>query len=70
MYGENDMSDKTILINVDDLRDAIRNEYFGAYFEGGFGGALVESFDVNGKTPDELVEMAKCLGIDLSRYQM
>lgn len=62
------MSDKAILINVDELRDAIRNEYFGAYFEGKFGGALVESFDVNRKTPDELVEMAKCLGIDLSRY--
>lgn len=64
------MDDEMITIDVDELRDDMRNECLGAFFGGGFGGALVESFDVDKATPEELVEMAQRQGIDLRRYQV
>ena len=47
---------ETITIDVERLKDDMREECLGAYFGGGFGGALVESFDVDRSTPKELVE--------------
>ncbi len=37
------MSEKTVTIDIDRLREDLRNEDRGAYFGGGFGGALMES---------------------------
>lgn len=62
--------DEKITIDIDRLRDDIREEFLGAYFGGGYGAALMESFDVDDATLEELVEVAKSLGIDLRRYQV
>jgi len=64
------MYQETITIDVDRLRDDMRDECLGAYFGGGFGGALIESFDIDRATPEKLVEMAQNQGIDLRRYQV
>lgn len=64
------MYQETITIDVDRLRDDMRDECLGAYFGGGFGAALIESFDVDRATPEKLVEMAQNQGIDLRRYQV
>ena len=64
------MYDEYINIDVDRLRDDMRDECLGAYFGGGFGAALIESFDVDRATPEKLVEMAQSQGIDLRRYQV
>lgn len=64
------MYQETITIDVDRLRDDMRDECLGAYFGGGFGAALIESFDVDRATPEKLVEMAQGQGIDLRRYQV
>ena len=64
------MHQETITIDVDRLRDDMRDECLGAYFGGGFGAALIESFDVDRATPEKLVEMAQNQGIDLRRYQV
>ena len=64
------MDDEMITIDVDELRNDLRNECLGAFFGGGFGGALVESFDVDRAEPEQLVEMAQNQGIDLRRYQV
>ena len=64
------MYQETITIDVDRLRDDMRDECLGAYFGGGFGTAFVESFDVDRATPEKLVEMAQGQGIDLRRYQV
>lgn len=66
----NGMDDEMITIDVDELRNDLRNECLGAFFGGGFGGALVESFEVDRASPEELVEMAQRQGIDLRRYQV
>ena len=41
------MYKETITIDIDRLRDDMRDECLGAYFGGGFGAALIESFDVD-----------------------
>lgn len=64
------MYQETITIDVDRLRDDMRDECLGAYFGGGFGAALFESFDVDRASPEKLVEMAQNQGIDLRRYQV
>ena len=64
------MYQETITIDVDRLRDDMRDECLGAYFGGGFGAALIESFDVDSATPEKLVEMAQNQAIDLRKYQV
>ena len=56
-------------IDIDMLRAAVADECRAAYFGGSFGAALMESFDAERATPEELVEMALRLGLDLSRYE-
>lgn len=63
------MSNETITIDVDRLRDDMRNESYGAYFGGGFGGALIEAFDVERASDEKLVEMAIQQGIDIRKYR-
>ena len=63
------MFDKSISIDVNKLREDMKNDSLGAYFGGGFGAALVESFDLDRAPPDELVKMAQDKGVDLRRYR-
>ena len=57
-----------MIIDVEELRKDLLDDSYGAFFGGGFGGALFESFDIEKATPDELVEIARRKGIDLSKY--
>lgn len=59
-----------MIIDVDKLRDDMLNEDLGAFFGGGFGGALVEAVDVERASDEELVEIAQRQGIDLRRYEV
>ena len=59
-----------MIIDVDKLRDDMLQEDLGAFFGGGFGGALVEAVDVERASDEELVEMALKQGIDLRRYEV
>ena len=59
-----------ITIDIDRLRSDMRDECMGAFFGGGFGGALIESFDVDNASPEELVQMAQRQGINLYNYQV
>ena len=56
-------------IDIEKLREDMKQDCYGAYFGGGFGGAMMESFDVEKASPEELIEMAKNKSkIDLSNY--
>ena len=63
MYGNNGS------IDVDRLREDMENESLGAFFEGGFGGALMEASDIHIASDEELIKVAKRQGIDLRRYK-
>lgn len=55
-------------IDIDKLREDLKQESYGAFFGGGFGGALFESFDIDKASPQELVRIAQDKGIDLAKY--
>lgn len=56
-------------IDIEDLRKGLKQECYGAFFAGGFGGALLESFDIERASPEELLEIAEEKGIDLEKYE-
>lgn len=64
------MREETITIDLNRLRKDMRDECLGGYFGGGFGTALIESFDVDKASPEKLIEMAQRRGINLARYQI
>ena len=57
-----------MIVNIEKLRDELKLDCYGAYFGGGFGGALMESFDIENASPQELIEIARDKGIDLNEY--
>ena len=59
-----------MIIDIDKLREDMRNEDLGAFFGGGFGGALIEAIDIERASDEELVDMALKQGIDLRRYEV
>ena len=59
-----------MIIDVDDLRNDMENEDFGAAFGGGYGGALMEGMDIATASDEEIVQMALEKGIDLSEYEV
>lgn len=59
-----------MIIDVDELREDMKQDCFGAFFGGGFGGALMEVSDIESASPEELVRIAQRKGIDLRRYEI
>ena len=57
-------------IDIEKLREDLKEECLGAFYGGGFGGALMESFDIENSSPEELVDMARENGIDLRIYKL
>ncbi len=56
---------KTIVtIDIERLREDLRSDDLGAYF----GGALMDAFDIDNATPEEMVQIAQERGFDLRRY--
>jgi len=60
--------EENVKIDIEKLRDDLREESLGAYFAAGYGGALIESFDINKASPEELIDIAYRYGIDLNEY--
>ena len=59
-----------MIIDADGLREDLKNECYGAFYGGGFGGALMESFDIESASDEELVEIALSKGFDLTDYEV
>lgn len=57
-----------MMIDIDKLREDLMKECYGAYFGGGFGGALMESFNIESASPQKLIEIAERKGLDLRKY--
>lgn len=59
-----------IVINVDKLRRDLSDDSLGAFFGGGFGGALIEAIDIERASDEQIVEIARKRGIDFRKYQV
>ena len=44
------------------------DDCYGAFFGGGFGGALIEASDIEDASAEELIKIAERNGIDLREY--
>lgn len=64
------MFEESFSLDVEKLREDMKSDCLGAYFGGGFGAALIESFDVDKASPEDLVSMAQNKGIDLRKYKV
>ena len=59
-----------MIIDIDSLREDMQEESFAAFFGGGSGGALIESFEIENASDEELIQMALDNGIRLEDYQV
>lgn len=59
-----------MIIDVDKLRRDMKNDSLGAFYGGGFGGALMEAFDIESASPEKLVRTVQSRGIDLREYKI
>ena len=64
------MEENIFSIDIERLRADMRNELLSSFFGGGLGGALIESFDIDKASDEELVEIALKKGISLIDYQV
>lgn len=55
-------------IDIEKLREDLKNDSLGAFFGGGFGGALIEASDIRLASDEELIEIARRKGTDLRSY--
>ena len=60
--------DMFVTIDVEALRRDLLADSRAAFYGGGFGGAMMESFEIERATPQELADIATRKGIDLSAY--
>lgn len=56
-------------INFDKLSKDLEDDSYGAYFGGGYGGALMDAFDIRHASEDELLNMARRKGFDIGNYE-
>ncbi len=57
------------MIDFEALREALAQECYGAFFGGGFGGAMAQLSEIQNASPEELLSLAQEIGIDLSRFE-
>jgi len=57
-------------IDVERLREDLENDSLGAFWGGGFGGALVEAGDIRRASDDEILKIALRKGVNLEKYKV
>lgn len=58
-----------MIIDIERLREDLKEDDYGAFFAGGFGGAMMESFEIEKASLEELIRIARNKGIDLDQYK-
>ena len=58
-----------MMIDIEALRKAVKRECCAAYFGGGIGPAIIDSFDADRATPQQLIDMARRWDVDLRTFQ-
>ena len=55
-------------IDINKLKQDLKNYYEAAYFTLGYGAALMDSFDLNNLSDEEIISKAAENGVDLEQY--
>ena len=59
-----------MIIDIDALKQELKNELLGAFYGGGLGGALIESFQIDKMEDEKIIELAFRYGLKLENYQI
>ena len=59
-----------MIIDIERLRQDLEDECYGAFFGDGVGGALMESFEIEDASPEELIQIARRNNVDLEQYEI
>ena len=57
-------------IDIERLRKDLEDDCCGAFFAGGFGGAMIEKSQIERMSDSELVSYAKKKGVNLRNYKL
>ena len=55
-------------IDINKLKQDLKNYYEAAYFTLGYGAALMDSFDLDNLSDEEIISKAAKNGVDLEQY--
>ena len=55
-------------IDINKLKQDLKNYYEAAYFTLGYGAALIDSFDLDNLSDEEIINKAAENGVDLEQY--
>lgn len=55
-------------IDIKQLREDMEEECYGAYFGGGFGGAMAEEAEIKEASDEEIIKIAQRRGVNLDGY--
>jgi hypothetical protein len=58
-----------MFFDIDGLREDLEDDCYGAFFGGGYGGAMIEAMEIEDASDEELIRIAREKGIDLGRYE-
>ena len=57
-------------IDIESLKRDLKYELQGAFYGAGFGGALIESFQIDNMTDEQIKDLAKRYGITPEDYEI
>ena len=57
-------------IDIERLREDLKNDSLVVFYGGDFGGALIQSFDIENASVEELIKIARRNCFDLTKYQI
>lgn len=55
-------------LDIERLREDLKNDSLGAFYGGGFGAALIDGFEIENASPKELINIAEDRNIDITKY--
>ena len=55
-------------IDIEQLREDMEEECYGAYLGGGFGGAIAEEAEIKEASDEEIIKIAQRRGVNLGGY--
>ena len=57
-----------MIFDIERLQEDLQDDSYGAYFSGGYGGALIEAMETEDDSDEDIIMKAKKNGIDLRNY--
>ena len=58
-----------MFFDIDGLRDDMEDDCYGTFFGGGYGGAMIEAFEIEEASDEEVLRIAQEKGYNLGLYE-